>query len=43
MAKQPTPSKPQSSTLAISQRKKLAMGLPVNTGAGSGSGVKAKT
>lgn len=41
MAKQPTPSKPQSSTLAMNQHKRMASGMPINQG--SGSGVKAKT
>ena len=41
MAKQPTPNRPQPSSQAIPQHKRMAMGMPVNQG--SGSGVKAKT
>jgi hypothetical protein len=38
----PKPTSQAQSGPAISQRKKLAMGMSVNTGAGSGTGVKAK-
>ena len=41
MAKQPTPNRPPQSNQAMNQHKKMAAGMPINQG--SGSGVKAKT